>query len=320
MPSDIHSKDNQLYNVQDLIEWKAPPTRSIISDGVLNIGSRLQLFGDEGTWKSALAIHAAFCIATGRRWLGFYTNPANILYIQGEMTLGETKIRIEKYCLGSKNIFIASIPVTNSTAPASIAVAPSTDSYAYPTNVIIKGIEFYHLDEQSGIGSLRKTVELVLSSLPNLPLVIVIDPLYKMFRRNLLDEKDVKYFTDNIDQMRHDYPTTAYIIVHHSRKASMDAEGNILQQGSSDMFGSAELKWWADTIMRTDLDITDETRTIVNITFSKHSRVAAGYLPHLIRARWDKNTLHPHILARLQPKNPEDELDDRGDDLLKKLE
>ena len=321
MPSDIHKKDKDLFTIQDLKEWKPPKTRHIIWDGVLDVGHRFQIFGDEGSWKSGLALHMAYSIATGRRWLGFKTSPANVLYIQGEMSMVSMYSRVTKYCDGTKCIYLAKPGYVPDEEVRAMDIA-------YPSNVYMQVIEFLHLDEQSGIAALRNKLDEVIMHSPQLPIVLIIDPLYKVFHHDLTVAREVSYFQENIDILRHDYNTIkdgilrqlAVVFIHHSRKCGTDRDGNKVSQGSDESFGAKQLNWWSDTIMNTSLDSEDETKTTIEITFTKHGRDTEGFLPRLIKARWDKDTLHPRIIARIMPQYPEDELELRGNSLLQQLE
>ena len=321
MPSDIHKRDRDLWTIQDLIDWKPPPIRHIIWDGVLDVGHRLQIFGDEGSWKSMIALHLAYSIARGHRWMGFKTSPANVLIIQGEMGMYSIRTRTTKYCEGTKRIFLSKpgiVPDEQNRA----------NSIAFPSNVYTQVTEFIHLDEQTGIASLRRKLDSIIMESPMLPVVIILDPLYKMFHHDLTVAKDVNYFCENMDLLLHDYNNEkdgvqrqlSLVFIHHSRKAGVDKEGNRTFQESEDSFGAKQLAWWSDGIIKMSLDANDETRTTTNVTFTKHGRDAEGLLPKLIRLRWHKDTLHPHILQRLMPHYPEDELELRGYIELSQLE
>lgn len=313
-PSEIHQKRSHLYTIQDLQDYKPPPIPHIIWDGVLDLGTRLEIFGDEGTWKSALAIHAAYCIAIGRRWLGFKTTPANVLLVQGEMSLYHTKERIEKYCAGTKQILLT----TDHPLQLGDNIDMQLNSIAFPDNVVCQALEYLHLDESSGFESVKKDLMELATLYPAKPVVLIIDPLFKVFRHDLIKEDEVKYFLDNMDlllrdrRIWQDLPGMSLILIHHARKSQLDKDGNVITSGSNDMFGSASLKWWPDTILRTSLDESDETKTTCILEFSKHSRVASGFLPKRIGLRWSKDLLHPRILYRYMPQLPEDETEDRG--------
>jgi len=321
LASNLHKKDQELYNIFDLLDWKPPQIRHIIENGVLNPGNKLQIFGDEGSWKSMLAMHMAYSIATGRKWLGFKTSPCNVFLIQGEMGMLSVRNRNVKYCDGTKRIYLSkpgNVPNEESRAT----------KLAYPPNVYNQAIEFFHLDEQSGKASLRKKLDTVIMESPDLPIVIIVDPLYKVFNHDLNVAREVNYFCNNIDLLLHDYNKPkdgvsrqlAFVFVHHARKAGVDKEGNRTSQGSEDSFGAKQISWWSDCILKSSLEESDKTKTTVRINFTKHGRDAEGFLPELIRTRWNKDTLHPQILARYMPKYPEDDLELRGDMLLSELE
>jgi RecA-family ATPase len=321
LPSDIHKKDKDLYTIHDLQEWIPPKIRHIIWDGILDVGHRLQIFGDEGTWKSMLATHMMYSVSTGSRWLGFKTSPANVFYVQGEMGMYSVRTRSLKYTKGTERIYLAK--------PGNVPEPElRAKEKAYPPNVYTQVVQFFHLDEQAGIASLRNKLDTVIMQSPNLPIVLILDPLYKMFHHDLTVAKEVNYFCENMDLLLKDYNECkngvqrqlAMVFVHHSRKAGVDKEGNRTSQDSEDSFGAKQLAWWSDTILKTSLNMADDTKTSTDINFTKHSRDAEGMLPKLIKLRWNKDTLHPHITARIMPEPPEDELQLRGDTELQSLE
>ena len=320
--SDIHDKDRQLYTTQDILAWTPPKNYRIISGGVLNVKNRMLIFGDEGSWKSILALHTSHCIARGSRWLGFRTNPSNVLRLQVELPMYTDRERIDKYCSASKRIYIARDDHQNVTSEELDRLDNRATDYAYPL-VINRTEQFIHIDESSGWESLRRNIQLCISELPQLPLVVILDPLYKMFNRNLSEETDVKPMLDKIDLVMEDasksIPGVSFIIVHHTRKAITDS-GKPISMGSQDATGSRALVRWADTVLRIDPDPSDPTLTKVRATFTKH-RNAEDILPVLI-LRWNRDTLHPQILSRILPRYEEDEeeLEPRGEFNIGQLE
>lgn len=313
--SDIHDKDKQLYTIQDILAWTPPKNYRIISGGVLNVKNRMLLFGDEGAWKSILAIHTQHCIARGSRWLGFFTNPSNVLRLQVELPMYIDRERIEKYCTGSKQIYIARDGHQNVTSAELDRLDNKATDYAYPMTAVSRTEQYIHIDESSGWESLRKNIQLCIAELPPLPLVVILDCLYKMFNRDLSKEVDVKPMLDKIDLVMEDasesIPGVSFIIVHHTRKTGTDESGKPISQGSQDATGSRALVRWADTVLRIDPVPDDPTFTKVTATFTKH-RNAEDVLP-TITIRWNRDTLHPQILSRKMPKYEEDsELELRG--------
>ncbi|MCK4414932.1 MAG: AAA family ATPase [Candidatus Eisenbacteria sp.] len=320
--SEIHDKDKQLYTIQDLLSWTPPKNYRIISGGVLNVKNRMIIFGDEGSWKSMLALHTANCIARGSKWLGFRTNPCNVLRLQVELPMYMDRERIDKYCVGSKTIFLAKDEHKEVTSNELDRLDNRAIDYAYPL-VVSRTEQFIHIDESSGWESLRKNIQTCIETLPPLPLLVILDPLFKMFNRDLSSELDVKPMLDKIDLIMEDasqsIPGLSFIIIHHTRKSKTDEQGNPIQMGSQDATGSRALLRWADTILRIDPSPKDSTLTQVNATFTKH-RNAEDVLPRLV-LRWSRDTLHPQILSRIVPKyEEEEEMELRGELDLGQLE
>jgi len=317
--SSIHDKDKQLFTITDLLEWKPPHYTRIISSGVLNTGNRMIIFGDEGSWKSIMAVHTAHCIARGSSWLGFKTYPSNVLRLQVELPMYIDRERLEKYCLGSQHIYLARDGKTNVTSEELDKLDAKARAYAYPDNYVSRTEQFLHIDESIGWESLLKNIRLLVSEFPDLPLVIILDPLYKMFNRDINEETDVKPLLDKVDLIMDEIRSVgvSFIIVHHTRKAKSDESGIPIAMGSQDATGSRAWMRWADTVLRIDPDPSDRTLTKVTATFTKH-RNAESVLP-ITSIRWDRDTLHPQILNRFFPKyEDEGDIALRGD--LSKLE
>lgn len=314
--SDISDKSSgRLLTVRDLQQYKPPPVWHIVWGGILDVGSRMIIFGDEGTWKSAIVMHGSYCFARGSKWIGFRTSPANILYVQGEMSISQTKERMEQYCEGSKSIYLS--------RPGDVPTeVDRADKYAYPDNIVIeKTVQDLNLDTMNGYQFLRNEIELMITEMPENPIILIADPLFKMFRYDLVKEDDLRAFTSNIDKLIRDpqlfknHPGMAAVIVHHTRKPQQDMEGHSMHApGSIDMFGSAHLKWWADTIIRSDLVASDDTDSTIRLTFTKH-RLAKYPPPKEIVLYWDRETYHPYIERITKASVPEDHREFRGVDL-----
>ena len=307
--SDIHDRDKQLYTVSDLLSWTPPKQFRIISGGVLNIKNRMLIFGDEGSWKAILALHTAHCIARGSKWLGFKTYPANVLRLQAELPMYTDRDRLEKYCSASKQIYIARDSHTDVTSAELDRLDVRATAWAYPEFAISRTEQFIHIDESSGWESLRKNIMNCISELPPLPLVIILDPLFKMLNRDLSSETDLKPLLDKVDIIMEDasksIPGLSFIIVHHTRKSKVDDKGRPVHMGSQDATGSRALLRWVDTILRIDPVPGDSTLTRVTATFTKH-RNAEDVLP-VLQLRWNRDTLHPQILSRQMPRYEDEE-------------
>ncbi len=313
MSSSICEKSKgRLLNLCDLHDYNPPPAKHLIHSGILNIGSRMVIFGDEGSFKTAIASHAGMCLTRGSNWLTFGTSSCNVLYIQGEMSIAETKERLEQYIEGSRSIYKA--------RPGTVPnLDERTEAYAMPKNFVVETLtQDFTLDTTNGYNFLKNEIELMITEFPAKPIVLIIDPLFKMFRYELVKEEDIKVLLDNIDRMRLDrelfksHPGMAVIIVHHARKAQVNDEGQrICGPGSTDMFGSAYLKWWADTILRCDLEPSDETDSTIQVSFTKH-RLMKYPPPKRLTVFWDRDTYHPFIEQVITASRPEGMREFRG--------
>ena len=303
MPSDIHKRDNQLYNLQDLSDWHPPRVQHIISQGVLNVGNKMMIFGDEGSWKSMLTIHTAMCLANGSPWLGFYTNKCNVLKLQSELPLYSDRDRYIKYCAGTEQIYIATHSPDSPTPNQLDEVAAAASTYAHPPTIINRTEQFIHLDESFGFNSLKKNVDTCITELSDLPLVIILDPLYLLVGGHTSDEYDMRKLLDNLNILMSERPQVSVILIHHTRKAVTDESGASVNKLSQDASGTRAFVRWADTVIRIDLNENFDNR--VNISFTKH-RNAEDTLPS-IQLKWHRATLHPQIISRYIKRNKEEE-------------
>lgn len=265
------------------------------------------IFGDEGSWKSILAVHTGHCIARGSPWLGFRTYPSNALRLQVELPMYIDRNRLDKYCAGSKQTYLARDNRSNVTSAELDELDMKANLYAYPDRYVSRTEQFIHIDESIGWESLLRNIRLCATEMPPGPIVVILDPLYKLFNRDISQEVDVKPLLDKIDIIMEDMSAVgvSFIIVHHTRKSKTDESGIPISMGSQDATGSRAWMRWADTILRIDPDPNDRTMTRVTATFTKH-RNAEDVLP-IIRLRWNRDTLHPQILQRIMPKYEDEE-------------
>ena len=298
MPSDLHRKDKALFTLRDLKEWKPPAVTRIIQGGILNLQGKMVIFGGEGTWKSMVAQHLAHHLARGTDWLGFHTSLCNVIKVQVELPQYEDRERMLKYIEGSRRVYLARHLPLQPTSDQLAYHNKQAEEYASPTNMVYRTSQFLHIDESSGFESLKKNIILTQTEMPDLPLVLILDPLYKMFNRDLSSGEDISALINKFDVAMEELNFTT-VIVAHSRKTQMDEEGNPQNLGSQDISGSRHLANWVDTIIRIDAGKGDETNTRFDFTFTKH-RTAHIVIPR-ITVKWDTHTLHPIIINRKLP-------------------
>ena len=322
MPSIIHSRDSSLYSVSDLLQWQPPPVTRIIDKGIFNVGNKMLIFGDEGSWKSILTIHTAVCLANGTDWFGYSTTQCNLLKIQVELPQYSDRNRIEKYLLGHKRILEAKLLPRCKDDAERLSAHSFIKAQLELPNMINRTDHFLHIDELAGIESLKRNIELCLINLPSRPLVIILDPLYMIVGGDPNKNDDMKRLLQNIDLAVSDYERKGFsistIIIHHMKKPDVDNTGRTVNGGSNDQSGTRDFQKWADTIIRLDLDINNSKR--IGFRFTKHRNAEEDLYDFEIK--WNRDTLHPQVTNRFIRHDPkeEDEALLYGNDLLLQLE
>ena len=202
-------------NLYQLRQW-TPPYRPapIISEGLLLPNTVMMLFGAAGAWKTMNTIHLSRCIATGTDWFGFKTNPAIVYTHQVELPKKLIQDRILKYYdssrVHSNNLF-----------------------FKTPDDEI-------QLDTTVGIAQLAKDIEEVKrrSPDPELPVVLILDPLYLHLAGHISDEYEVRKFQRNVNAVRKKYNLTV-ILIHHSRLTRVDNSGKVVDLAAEEIMRSS---------------------------------------------------------------------------------
>ncbi len=253
-----------IYNVQELIDWSPPPQHSIISNGILDAGTNMILFGEAGSWKSVLGLHTANCIATGSDWFGYKTSKSVVFRYQAELPMASDRERTLKYM--------------NSHRPAWALSKTEPD---------IK------LDTTYGKSSLDNDLAGIAHEYPNQHIVLILDPVMFLMGGHISDEYDVKKLLhDTLNSLRKKY-LLSVILIHHPHKTRVDSSGNIINLGYNEIFGSVLFQNWASTIIQLDLINPKGSKDKVKFTFNKHRN---AYQPlYNFSVKWSREDLHPSI-------------------------
>lgn len=205
----------------DLLAWTPPPHQWLI-DHLLGQESRLILWGAESSWKSFLSLHLAFCLATGRDWLGHKVVVGKVLLLHiGEVPKPEFRQRIIKYMQGNQ-ITVGSV-----------------------ANNLHFLIEYdLRLDTDGGLAAVHSILTQVQ------PQLLVIDPLFKVMSGHLGDEYETKKFLATIDILRQRHHCAIWI-VHHDRKPQQTPDG-LPETGTQRLLGSRLLSAWADVMIHVE--------------------------------------------------------------------
>lgn len=201
--------------MQELLNWQPPKVTYIIDKGILVPQTKMILFGRFETWKSMIAMHTSFCLATGKPWFGFTTLPTTCYTLQIEIPKAQYQKRVAKYCKGNNT---------------------------YPNNIFFRTEYYIKLDQGYGVNDLTKDIEQAM------PQVIILDPVYKVVSGRLTDEYDTRKFLDRMDILMDKYKF-ALILIHHDRKPQVI--GGEIYQSAMDIFGSSIFIDWCDTAIRT---------------------------------------------------------------------
>jgi len=215
----------------ELLAWTPPSIVPVIGGGLLLPETKMILYGRYKSWKSMIAMHTGMCIATGKKWFGFSTTRGNVLILQSEIPKAQYQKRASKYVAGN-NI--------------------NTDSLWIASEPYIK------IDKGFGYTDLERDI------LRIHPLLVIIDPLYKVVSGRITDEYDMRQFTDRMDVLINKYHFSL-ILIHHDRKEQV-FEGQAVNMGSQDMFGTSIFLDWCDTAIKIEPQETDaEVRLIPDI-------------------------------------------------------
>ena len=198
--------------MEDFLKWNPPHQKEIISDGILLPQSGLILHGKFKTFKSIIAMHTGFCLATGTDWFGHKTVPTDTLIIQIEVAEQAQLRRCRKYYHHA-----------------------ALDSPV--SKLWIKSDRFLKIDTSWGMSELDKYIAKTGAK------VIILDPLYKIMSGDTNDGKDVMRLFDNLDILI-DKHKCSFIVIHHERKSY---EGE--HKGAEQMTGSLFISNWPDGIV-----------------------------------------------------------------------
>jgi len=155
-------------------------------------------------------------------------------------------------------------------------------------------VDYNKLDTLHGMVNLEKELAMVEKRFPSQHIVLLIDPLYKIFSGHICDEFDARRLFDNLDKIKAQHDLSI-VMVHHSRQSLVSSDGKPVDMGADEAKGTSTLKDWCDTMVRVKLlnpqpKPGDETR--IAVVLSRH---AEATIP-IFDIRWSRATLHPTII------------------------
>lgn len=209
-------EDRQPLRVQRQVQRRAfsfqlageiePTDPVFLVDGLIEVGTLVQLFGDPGAGKSFLAIDWAYCVATGCDFHGREVKQGTVAYIAGEGRQGFARRR--EAWGQHHDIDTKTAPVYLSRGPASLLDATAE-------------------------------VQEAIAALPEPPALIVIDTLARNFGDGDPDKtKDMSNFISALDGIKDEYPDCVVLVVHHSGHSEKHRARN-----SSAMYGALDTEF-----------------------------------------------------------------------------
>lgn len=259
-----------IYSIPDLLAYTPPKQTEIISNGILPIHSNLFIFGSAKAWKSMLAQELAFIISRGGKWLDFRTTKSFVFLYQAELPLIPYWKRTVKYV---RNL--------NGQTPD------------YP--ILVKIADRVKIDTAFGAAQYEKDVRAVKAIAGDLPLVVILDPMYKLMMGHLNEDYEVRKFQDNLEDVGRKFGLTT-IIIHHSHKARFDNTGSPIDTGAEEMDGSFVSPAWCDGAIRLRLLNPNKGDDEVELSFNI-MRHAETSLPRY-KLKWNRSNLRSEIIKR----------------------
>jgi len=220
-------------NLNQLLAWQPPAQEYIISHGILVPQTKLVLYGRWQTWKSMLATHMAFTIASGLPWFGFTTTQSSTYTLQIEIPKAQYQKRVIKFVAGNN---------------------------LHPDNIYFRSEYYMKLDKAPNVADMKAEL------LDSASQVLILDPAYKIITGKLVDEADIRRLEDELDRLISDCKI-AVVLIHHTRKVQI-VDGQVYES-PDDMFGQSILADWADTMIRTNSTRIDRNTDRITLSFDK---------------------------------------------------
>lgn len=211
-----------LYESQELLDLVIDDVPMLV-DGMLSREDKVLCFAAPGVGKSILAQQLASCVASGAPFLGATSttfDDTHVLYIAGEGDLKELRSRGAR--MGH------SLPVARGRL------------WYWPVPTM-------PMNTPRGFQDLMAAAELVH------PTLTIFDPIYSLIAGSMRDDDRAGDFLRNLHHFQH-LTQSAILLMHHTHRPVKDKDGDIVDEGDGDYFGSMLWQAWARTMwaMRVD--------------------------------------------------------------------
>jgi len=272
-----------LENIEQLKLW-LPPYRgeAPISDGILEPGTAMLIFGPPKSWKSITTIYTSYCIASGTDWFGYKTTACPVIVFQAELPKAVHKRRVCKfdYCT----------PI--------------------PNNILFETNRYCKLDTTYGRDILKSVILEAQARFPKQHIVLILDPVYLLMSGKISEEYDVRRMLDNLNELRDNY-NLSIILIHHSHKTRVTSDGAVVDTGADEIFGSGYFNFWCDTQVRLKRLNPFTLDNQIGFSFTLTRNAEKILTPFDVE--WSRATLQPTVIAtRPVQSGTEEDVTSRG--------
>jgi len=208
----------------DFLKWKPNYPEAYIGNGILYAQNKAIIYGRKNSFKSMLAKALSLSLVDCVPYLHFdIKGEHRVIYLQFEIPHPLLHKRFTKMVHSWE------------------AVNGRTGRIR--GNLYVWTEPYLKLDSKAGMAVLSRWLTAIK------PTILIIDPLYKTLSGNILDPNSARIFVDALDKLigEHNF---SLILIHHTRKGTLDEQGAELGADEEDMLGSAVFAWWADTIVK----------------------------------------------------------------------
>ena len=206
-------------------------TNDYLIENFLWKGSVVFVVGREKACKSIFTSQKAMALTVGGSFLESFEvpHPLNVLYIQAESDLLDTKTRY-----------------LSATQAGGVKWNPDKWRHFYPSALCLDlDLDSQNIPIEGGYTDL---VNRIVDSEFN-PEVIIIDPLYMAMEGDLSDNRAARKFCRNIRRLKERF-RCAIIIDHHEHRAKLDIKNRSIEEGDNSIFGSSMWKNFASHVLR----------------------------------------------------------------------
>jgi RecA-family ATPase len=304
-----------IENLSELEHWQ-PPNRgnSIISDGILDPGTAMLLFGPPKSWKSMASLNLGFSIASGLPWFGYQTTQSVVLIFQAELPKAVFKKRVMKFRAHFPTTKLTpeselTLPTNKSSGLDANSSIASTPNSALP-NLLFETNNYCKLDTTYGKDVLNSCLLQCKSRFPNWHITIILDPVYLLMSGKVSEEYDVRRMLDNLNELRNRHDLSI-ILIHHSHKTRVTTEGEVIDTGSDEIFGSGYFNFWCDTEVRLKRMNPFGLDNRIEHSFTLTRNAEQVLMP--FEVEWSRATLQPTLVFTKPPATQsEDDITSRG--------